>query len=125
MGLTKINVNNALVTSVDETPIEHSHNLIESGGVYALKDEVLQENREMVNSIMDDYAPVEIHGDVNNAADEEDLTSVNIEGTDVLKLKDKVYNPLVYSGLGRKILRKNMVNDVNILTQDMMPLETG
>lgn len=57
---------------------------------------------------------------VTNAADEEDLTSINVEGTDVLKFKDKVYNPLVYSGLGRKILRKNIVNGVNTLTQSMI-----
>ena len=83
------------------------------------KEETLEENRQIVNSIMENYAPVEITGDVNNAADEEDLTSVNIEGTDVLKFKDKVYNSLVYSGLGRKILRKNIVEGVNTLTQDM------
>jgi len=127
---------------VDDEPTAGSKNLVTSGGVYlkinqerqraelaeqnlqdnidTIKDETLQENREMVNSIMENYAPVEITGDVNNAADEEDLTSVNVEGTDVLKFKDKVYNPLVYSGLGRKILRKNIVNGVNTLTQSMI-----
>ena len=53
-------------------------------------------------------------------ADEEDLTSVNVGGTDVLKFKDKAYNPLTYSGMGRKILRKNIVDDVNTLTQEMV-----
>lgn len=62
----------------------------------------------------------ELEGKVTNVADEEDLTSVNVEGTDVLKFKDKVYNPLVYSGLGRKILRKNIINGVNTLTQSMI-----
>lgn len=57
---------------------------------------------------------------IDAAADEEDLASVNVEGTYVLKFKDKVYNPLVYSGIGRKILRKNIVNDVNTLVQSMM-----
>ena len=57
---------------------------------------------------------------MTNAADEEDLTSVNVEGSDVLKFKDKVYNQLVYSGMGKKILRKNMVNGVNTLTQSMI-----
>lgn len=131
----------AVLDGADAVPTAGSKNLVRSGGVFDavnsereraelaeqnlqdnidnIKDETLQENRQMVNSIMENYAPVEITGDVNNAADEEDLTSVNVEGTDVLKFKDKVYNPLVYSGLGRKILRKNMVNGVNVLTQDM------
>lgn len=126
---------------IDAEPTSGSNNLVKSGGVYlkinqekqraesveqnlqgninVIKEETLEENREMVNSIMENYAPVKIIGDVNNAADEEDLTSVNVEGTDVLKFKDKVYNPLVYSGLGRKILRKNIVEGVNTLTQDM------
>lgn len=134
------------LNGVDDVPTENSNNLVKSGGVHNsivnavnsekeraelaeqvlqdnidnFKDETLEENRQMVNSIMENYAPVEITGDVNNAADEEDLTSVNVEGTDVLKFKDKVYNPLVYSGLGRKILRKNIVNGVNTLTKEMM-----
>ena len=106
--------------AIDDEPTEHSTNLVTSDSVYRIKSETLQENREMVNSIMEDYAPVEIHGDVSNAADEEDLTSTNVSGTDVLKFKDKVYNPIVYSGLGRKILRKNIVNGVNTLTQSMI-----
>lgn len=72
-----------------------------------------------VNIIMSDYRPIEISGDVSNAADEEDLTSVNIGGTEVIRLKDKVYAPTIYSGLGRVYLRKNMVNGVNVLTQEM------
>lgn len=120
---------------IDDEPTAGSDNLVKSGGVYSkietseqrlqenidsIKEETLEENREMVNSILENYNPIEITGDVTNAPDEEDLTSVNVEGTDVLKFKDKAYNPLVYSGLGRKILRKNIVNDVNTLTQSMM-----
>ena len=75
-------------------------------------DKIMQE----VNKAIDENTPIEVHGDVTNAPDEEDLTSVNVGGTDVLKFKDKVYNPLTYSGMGRKILRKNMVNGVNTLT---------
>ncbi len=109
---------------VDDEPTEGSNNLVKSGGVYlkidSAKEETLKENREMVNSFLENYAPIEITGNVTNAPDEEDLTSVNVEGTDVLKFKDKAYNPLVYSGLGKKILRKNIVDGVNILTQSMM-----
>lgn len=106
--------------AIDDEPIAGSNNLVKSGGVYLIKEETLEENRKMVDSILEDYAPVVITGDVNNAADEEDLISVNVEGTDVLKFKDKIYNPLVYSGLGRKILRKNIVDGVNTLTQSMI-----
>ena len=53
---------------------------------------------------------------ITNLPDEEDLTDVH----GVLKLKDKDYNPNTYSGFGRKILRKNMVNGVNVLTQRMI-----
>ena len=75
-------------------------------------DTIMQE----VNKAIDENAPIEIHGNVSNAPDEEDLTSVNQGDTDVLKFKDKVYNPLTYSGMGRKILRKNIVDGVNTLT---------
>ena len=79
-------------------------------------DKIMQEVNEAIN----ENTPIEINGDVSNAPDEEDLTSVNQGGTDVLKFKDKAYNPLTYSGMGRKILRKNIVNDVNTLTQEMI-----
>lgn len=76
--------------------------------------------REEVNTAVASIKPIEITGNVTNAPDEEDLTSVNVGGTDVLKFKDKQYTPLTYSGMGRKILRKNIVDGVNTLTQSMM-----
>ena len=75
--------------------------------------------REEVNTAVASIKPIEITGNVTNAPDEEDLTSVNVGGTDVLKFKDKPYTPLTYSGMGRKTLRKNIVDGVNTLTQDM------
>ena len=75
---------------------------------------------QKVNEAIDEHTPIEIHGDVTNAPDEEDLTSVNVGDTDVLKFKDKTYNPLIYSGMGRIILRKNIVSGVNTLTQTMI-----
>lgn len=80
-------------------------------------DKIMQEVNEAIN----EHTQIEITGDVTNAPDEEDLTSVNVSGTDVLKFKDKAYNPLTYSGMGRKILRKNIVDGINTLTQNMMP----
>ena len=76
------------------------------------RNRVMQE----VNTAMASIKPIEITGNVTNAPDEEDLTNVNVGGTDVLKFKDKQYTPLTYSGMGRKILRKNIVDGVNTLT---------
>ena len=53
---------------------------------------------------------------ITNLPDGEDLQSVH----GVLKFADKQYNPNAYSGLGRRILRKNIVAGVNVLTQSMM-----
>lgn len=75
---------------------------------------------EEVNRAVADIQPIEITGDVTNAPDEEDLTSENQGGTDVLKFKDKAYNSALYSGLGRTYLRKNIVNGFNVLTQAMV-----
>lgn len=52
---------------------------------------------------------------ITNLPDEEDLT----QDCMVLSFKDREYNPNS-SGLGYKILRKNWVNEVNVLTQDMI-----
>lgn len=50
-----------------------------------------------------------VEGNVTNLPDEEDITSgINESGTNVLSLKDRVYNPLSFSGKGYKILRKNI-----------------
>lgn len=61
-----------------------------------------------------------VNGDVQNLPDNEDIESVNDGLNNVLRFKDKVYAPANYSGLGRKYLRKNVVNDKNVLTQAMM-----
>jgi len=63
--------------------------------------------------------------------DEEDITSKVVDGKKVLKLRDRDWEPEDFSGLGFKILRKNLVNvdDCeknteenmnNILTQEML-----
>ena len=79
---------------------------------------------EEVNKAVADIQPIEITGDVTNAPDEEDLTSENQGGTDVLKFKDKAYNSALYSGLGRVYIRKNIVTlegvGKNVLTQAMV-----
>lgn len=54
--------------------------------------------------------------------DEEDLTASipNKNGNSLVSLKDRTYNPASFSGKGYKILRKNIVDGNNILTQDMI-----
>lgn len=76
--------------------------------------------------IMDGYITVDMlsdavkqligFGPIVNFPDDEFLTTKGGRIT----LKDKDYNPNSYSGMGRRILRKNMVNGVNVLTQRMM-----
>lgn len=69
----------------------------------ALHNQLSQEIQDAVAEI----EPIVIEGDVTNAPDEEDLTSVNQGGTDVLKFKDRTYAALSGNGMGYKILRKN------------------
>jgi hypothetical protein len=60
-------------------------------------------------------------GTINNLADDEDLVSVDKgESLSVLKFADRAYNPDRFSGKGYKILRRNIIDGKNILTQDMV-----
>lgn len=60
-------------------------------------------------------------GTITNLADDEDIESVDDgTGTNVLKFKDRAYSPSTFSGKGYKILRKNIVDGKNLLTQDMI-----
>lgn len=53
---------------------------------------------------------------INNFADEEDLTVINNQ----LKLKDRKYVESSFNGMGYKILRKNLIGDLNLLEQSMI-----
>ena len=54
-------------------------------------------------------------------ADDDDLENTIINGVSVIREKTvKTYTPKTYSGMGRVILRKNMVGVVNVLTQSMI-----
>lgn len=60
-------------------------------------------------------------GTINNLADDEDLVSVDKgESLSVLKFADRAFSPDRFSGKGYKILRRNIVNGKNILTQEMI-----
>lgn len=60
-----------------------------------------------------------LHEDFNNLpkVDEEDIT---VGEDNFIKFKDKEYSEKDYSGLGRVYLRKNIVANRNILTQEML-----
>lgn len=60
-----------------------------------------------------------------SAPDDEDITLAEIEGEEKLQFKDKLYNASTYSGLGRKYLRKNMVDGVNVLAQSFFTNDDG
>ena len=67
-------------------------------------------------------------GDKQTASEMNQLAqSVIMNATELSNIKDdfaelsnKTYNPETYSGMGRVIIRKNMVNGVNVLTQEMV-----
>ena len=58
-------------------------------------------------------------GTVNNLPDDEDLTTTGGD-MPVLKLADRAYNPANFSGKGYRILRRNIVEGKNVLTQEMV-----
>lgn len=61
-------------------------------------------------------------GTIINAPDDEDITSIDngSTGSKVLKFSNRPYNPIGFSGKGYKILRRNLVNQINVLTQDLI-----
>lgn len=58
-------------------------------------------------------------GTITNLADDEDIESVG-QDLKVLKFANRAYNPGIYVGMGYKILRRNIIDGKNILTQDMI-----
>ena len=72
---------------------------------------------DMLSESTKQFINASIGGTITNFADDEDLTTVD----NALKLADKAYDPITYSGMGRKYLRKNLVDGKNILTQAMLP----
>lgn len=59
---------------------------------------------------------INYNSEIYNNPDEEDITVVD----EKLKFKDKPHSAATFSGLGRVYLRKNVVGDKNVLTQDMI-----
>lgn len=91
------------------------HMLVDAGKTTLSEVEFLE---QLADAIKGRYI---IQGNVINLPDDEDLISVNNStGSNVLKFADRTYNPNIFSGKGYKILRKNIVNGKNVLTQDMI-----
>lgn len=132
----------------DNIPTEGSNNPVTSGGIKkaidsqksevdAAKDSALSAISDLENNVIENFNNQKVTpemlsestkqlieaaggGTINNLPDDEDLTSKNIDGAQVLKFNDKQYNKTNFSGLGRKYLRKNIQNGKNIITQDML-----
>lgn len=65
--------------------------------------------------------PVRGGGTITNLADDEDIQSKeNDLGVSVLKFADRRYDAVNFSGKGYKILRKNIQDGKNLLTQEMI-----
>lgn len=75
---------------------------------------------EMLSESTKQYINASGGGTITNFADDEDIQSKNIQSGNVLKFADRTYNPVAHIGKGYKILRKNIVNGKNILTQEMI-----
>lgn len=89
-----------VVDEYDEKVAEQDSKLSELGSEVNLQTNEIKTFKEAVTNQVNNYKPIEIHGDVTNAADEEDLTS---DENNLLKLKNR--NNL--NGMGYIILRQN------------------
>ena len=76
------------------------------------------DNYEDVNNwVLDSGVNVEGNVTITNNPDYEDLTQ---NSQNELKFADKEYSAATFSGLGRIYLRKNIVSNKNVLTQEML-----
>ena len=83
------------------------------------KDDVA-DLRNNVTSLDSRVTDIEESGAINKA-DDDDLENTIINGVPVIREKTiKTYNPDIYSGMGRVIIRKNIVGGVNVLSQSMV-----
>lgn len=76
---------------------------------------------EMLSEATKQFIEASGGGNITNLADDEDIQSKENElGINVLKLADRRYDKVNFSGKGYKILRKNIVDEKNVLTQEMI-----
>ena len=115
---TKVNTSAIVQQTGDSTTSIMSQKAVSNK--LATKADAEQVNNSLYNLEKKIGDRVVVEGNVTNLPDEEDLTSVKESGRDVLKLADRSYAPENFSGKGYKILRKNIVNGKNVLTQEMI-----
>jgi len=76
---------------------------------------------EMLSESTKQFIEASGGGTITNLADDEDIASIeNGLGISVLKLADRIYNPISGDGMGYKIIRKNIVDGINVLVQNMI-----
>lgn len=99
-----------------------------------IRDEAISKIKEVESDAISNFSSQRVTPDMlsestkqfinasgGNLADDEDLVSVDKgESLSVLKFADRAYNPGIYVGMGYKILRRNIIDGKNILTQDMV-----
>lgn len=86
---------------------EKEHSAINNFNAQRVTPEMLSEStKQLINASGG--------GTITNLADDEDITSVdNGTGTNVLKFKDRLVNKANYISKGYKIVRKNIVEDID------------
>lgn len=106
---------------------------VDADALHGIKNDVVVVKNQAITAIRDEFGAQKVvpemlsestkqlinasgGGTITNLADDEDLTSTD----NVLKIADRSYNPATFSGLGYKILRRNIVQGKNVLTQEMV-----
>lgn len=71
-------------------------------------------------SLVDYISSMSVGGTITNMPDEEDLTTKQVNGVDVIQFKDRPSSASNFSSIGKKYLRKNMVDGINVLEPYMI-----
>lgn len=120
-SITQEKIFNSSVTTEKLADESVSAEKLQSGlrsTIVSTHDKAIELDKKKANVTDVDYAleclenkigdRVVVEGNVTNLPDDEDLTSVQIGGREVVKLNDRAYEPSNFSGKGYKILRKNI-----------------
>lgn len=120
-SITQEKIFNSSVTTEKLADESVSAEKLQSGlrsTIVSTHDKAIELDKKKANVTDVDYAlerlenkigdRVVVEGNVTNLPDDEDLTSVQIGGREVVKFNDRAYEPSNFSGKGYKILRKNI-----------------
>ena len=105
--------NEGKLASIRDEAIEHIKD-VEKDAISNFSDQRV--TPEMLSEATKQLIEASGGGTITNLPDDEDIESIG-EEIKVLKLKGRRYNPVAFSGLGYRILRKNITDNKNILTQ--------